>query len=269
MRGSYLEVTLARTSRPGCQLAWAGDLPEGDAGVVGTLEPVEAPVTARLELVRERVASGTGRHATVLGAPAVCRRSPFAGAAVVDADATTGDLPSHQYISQRLQTNPWPTHCQVKVILAEVTTSIGDLHHHGLARDRATGECELIALTAPLTLATTSQLGRREAIAQVGIDGPWALVTAAEGAAVTLAARTDIGVAGQRVVIDVARCHELAIRHFAAPSARRFAAVPIPGCLACAGFCGFKAAAHKGAGVDERGQVHIFGRLSRRDTVCG
>ena len=82
----------ARAARPRSQLTGAGNLLERDTRVISALEPVEPPVTSRLELAWEPVTVRARRHAAVLGAPAVRWRSPFARAAVEDADATAGDL---------------------------------------------------------------------------------------------------------------------------------------------------------------------------------
>lgn len=117
--GRERRVVVAAAVGAGDDLARALDLLKVEVGVVGVLEPVEAPLAAGLELGRERGALGPAGDAAVLRArqrPAVLAR-----AAVEEADAAA-------------------RHHQVEVVRAQVAARVGRLHHHGLAADGAGGE---------------------------------------------------------------------------------------------------------------------------------
>ena len=159
------------------------------------------------------------------------------------------------------------TYSQVKVVLTQVTASVGNLHHHLLARDRTTGEGELIALTAPRALTGTGELGGSKAIGEVVVDGPRALVAAGEGVAVALAARSDVRVARQRIVVDVAARYELVVGRLAAPTAGGFATVPVASGLPVARLCGSQGG-HVRREADEGGELHLEDGRRRLDRLC-
>lgn len=71
---------------------WAGDLLECDAWVVGTAEPVEAPIAARLQRLGERIARAARGHPAVLLAPALGGRPVLVRAGIKETYATTWDL---------------------------------------------------------------------------------------------------------------------------------------------------------------------------------
>ena len=79
-RGLVDDIVLAHAVALGRDGGRAGHLPEGDGRVVGALEPVEAPVAARLERRREAVALAARSDSAVPLAPAVARRAVLVGA---------------------------------------------------------------------------------------------------------------------------------------------------------------------------------------------
>ena len=85
-------VVLAGATALGRDGSRAGDLLESHGRVVGAAEPVEAPVAARLQRLREAVAVGPRMDAAVPVAPAVRGRAVLVGAGVELAYAATGDL---------------------------------------------------------------------------------------------------------------------------------------------------------------------------------
>jgi len=73
-------------------LGRALDLLERDGRIVGTAEPVEAPVTTGLEVLGETVALAAAADAAVPLAPSVGRGTVLVGARVEHADTATGHL---------------------------------------------------------------------------------------------------------------------------------------------------------------------------------
>lgn len=99
----------------------ARNLLERNIRVVSALEPVEAPVAARLELLGEAVALRARRNPAILLSPAVWRRAPLVGARVEHADAAAG-------------------HREIEVVLAQIAARVGGLHDQLLALYGARGE---------------------------------------------------------------------------------------------------------------------------------
>lgn len=101
----------------------AGNLLERNIRIIRTAKPIESPVAASLQLLREGIALGFRRNTTVLRSPAVGWRAPLVGAGVVQADAAAG-------------------HGEVEVVLAEIAARVGSLDDHLLAIDGAGCECQ-------------------------------------------------------------------------------------------------------------------------------
>lgn len=114
-------VVAALAAGDGGEGGGAGDLLEGDAGVVGIEEPVEAPVAAGAQGGGHGggVAVGAAGDAAVLGARQ--RLAELAAAAVEGADAAAG-------------------HQQVELVAAQIAARVGALHDHRLAGYGAGGE---------------------------------------------------------------------------------------------------------------------------------
>jgi hypothetical protein len=113
--GSHL---VPNTSAPLSQLARARYCLEADTGIVCVLEPVESPIAASLQLLREAVALRAARNAAVLLAPALRGRTVLSGASVVDTDAASGNG-------------------EIEVVVAKIAACVRRLDDHLLATDRA------------------------------------------------------------------------------------------------------------------------------------
>ena len=97
--------------------------------------------------------ASVGRGTAVLSTPDRRGGVPFSGAAIVDAETATG-------------------HGQIKLVAANVCSSVGRLNDHGHAGDGGAGEGELVALAA-------RRVGRgygSKAVCHSVANGPWALV---------------------------------------------------------------------------------------------
>jgi hypothetical protein len=121
------------------------------------------------------------------------------------------------------------------VVLSEIAARVGGLHDHFLALDGAGCECQsaqamldldvssdegeslLVASTAPRTLSSTRKFDSSEAICQVVVDGPWALIRAHICGTAALASVLR-GHVGERVIGLVAALDGLVDGSFAGPS---------------------------------------------------
>lgn len=121
------------------------------------------------------------------------------------------------------------TYRKVKVVIAQITTSVGRLHHHLLARDRPGCEGELVAGAAPARLVAARDAHRRPAVRQVLADRPRPVRAAHVRRPALLAPGRRRPAVLERVVVDVARPHGVVRpRRVGRPRARRLAAVPVP-----------------------------------------
>lgn len=93
---------------------------------------------------------GSRGDSTVACTPAVCRRSPLRLASVEDSDTAAGNL-------------------QVKVILAQIVSRVGDLHDHALAGDCSRGEGQLVARAAVVRLSLADDGGSSKAVGQAAV----------------------------------------------------------------------------------------------------
>jgi len=89
-------------------------------------------------------------------------------AAIEDSNSTTGNL-------------------EVKVVVAQITSGVGDLDHHFLADDWTGGECDFVASAARLVLGLANDCSSSEAIGDGIVDHERNVVVANVGGATVAA----------------------------------------------------------------------------------
>jgi hypothetical protein len=112
---------VTNTSAPCSQLARARDCLKLDGRVVSVLKPVEPPVAASLQLLREAITLRAARDAAVLLAPALGWCTVLGSASVVNADAASGDG-------------------EIEVVVPKIAAGVRGLDDHLLTTDGA--RCE-------------------------------------------------------------------------------------------------------------------------------
>lgn len=122
------------------------------------------------------------------------------------------------------------TYRDIKVVLAEIATSVGRLHNHLLAIDRPTRKSKLVAGAAPVRLSLAVDAHRRPAVGEVVVDGPRAVARAHVRAAAVVAAGRGAAAVVEGVVAPITRAEgSLGQATLARPRARGLAAVPVAG----------------------------------------
>lgn len=183
----------------------AGNLLEVDRWVVSSLEPIEAPLAAFHERGWKLVALVTVTDTSVLST--AIPATELSRAAVGEpSKSTTG-------------------HHNIEVVVSEVTSSVGSLNDHLLARNRSTGEAELVALATPRTLISSGNVNGREPVRGVVVDGPGGHVCASEGIS-SIATGYGVGVR-QESALPVAGPDGAGNVGLPTPRTTRLAAIPV------------------------------------------
>jgi hypothetical protein len=235
-----VSVTLLQplAARPLQQRNRAPDLCKRHSGVVKAIAPAKPELAPSLQASRKSSALAGTADTTVLLAPGVVARVLLA--------APTED------------TLPTARDGQVKVVVAQVSASVGDLHHQLLACSAATGEGELVAGAAPVTLTQAAELGSSKAVGQGISHSPGLLVVACEGAA-SVAATGSAGVV-EGCISSGAGLHWCGDWCLARPGAGGLAAVEV----AC-GHSSAREAARQGGQVVATGDIGARLRKGRHD----
>jgi hypothetical protein len=136
----------------------ASDLLEAHVRVISILKPVEPPIAPWLELLGEAVTSRALGDATVLLTPALRWCTPLVCTRVEETYSATYTMVSV------LNWGVWEGglrtwHRDVEVVLTEITASVGGLHNHLLATDRA--GCESQPEVAILVLCFVNGIGEK------------------------------------------------------------------------------------------------------------
>lgn len=79
-----------------------------------------------------------------------------------------------------------PGYLQVKVVVAQVTTSVSNLNDHLLAADRSGSESELVTTAAPSGFGKSANAGGGETVREIIVNSP-GLIVIAHVAAATVA----------------------------------------------------------------------------------
>jgi len=174
--------------------------------IIRVREPVESPVTSRLQLRRQLAALGLATDSTILCTPTVLRRTPLTGASIEKTYATAWNH-------------------QIEMILAQIAAGVGNLNNHRFAVGRATGKFQFVASATPIGFGFSGQVRRREPVSQISVYGPRLIrIASVARAATATTGRVHVDRISSVLLTRLDRSCEWTL---AVPTAAHFATVPI------------------------------------------